>query len=79
MRKSPITSLSTSLDLRRIHTRRVCLNRYAPRSRLLPLIINVFKVESVDVAGDVAEDGEKDVDEEIGAAAGYTVDSYWWY
>jgi hypothetical protein len=33
----------------------------------------------VDVAGEVAKDGEGDVNEEVGAAACYDVDAYGWY
>jgi len=43
---------------------------------LIPsLVVHVFEVEGVDVAGEVAEAGEEDVDEDVGAAAGYEEDA----
>lgn len=48
----------------------------AQATLLFAVEVHVFEVEGVDVAREVAEDGQADVDEEVGAAAGDHVDAY---
>lgn len=43
---------------------------------LLTAVVDVNDVKGVDVAGDVSEKGEGDVDEDVGAAAGGDEDAY---
>lgn len=43
---------------------------------LLTAVVDVDDVKGVDVAGDIAEEGEGDVDEDVGAAAGGEEDAY---
>lgn len=42
------------------------------------LYVHIFDVESVDVAGEVAQDREEQVDKEVGAASCYEEDSNRW-
>ncbi len=42
------------------------------------LIIHIFKVEGMDVTGNVAEKREADIDKEIRTAAGDEKDAYRW-
>jgi hypothetical protein len=73
------TYLSTRLHIIAKHTRRRSVVIEALRSLLLLVVVDVDDVERVNVAGDEAEDGQGDVDEEVCAAAGYDVDAYGWY
>lgn len=63
-------SQSTILNSLTIDARR-SLTRQLTHSRFLSAIeIDIFDVEGVDMAWQVTEDGETDVNEEVGAAAG---------
>jgi hypothetical protein len=42
------------------------------------VVVDVLDVEGVDVAGEVPQKSEADVDEEVGAAACDAVDAYGW-
>jgi len=61
--------LSSSLNIVAVNARRRSAIVEALRSLFLLVVINVNHVESMHVAGQHAEDGEADVDEEVGAAA----------
>lgn len=60
---------TTALDVVGVNARRR-IGRQLAQSRLLAAVeIDVFEIECMDVAWDVAEQGEADVDEEICATA----------
>ena len=67
------------LHLLAIHTRRRACIVDASAYLVAPLHVHIFDVEGVDVAGEVAEDGEGDIDEEVGAATCYDIDTDWWH
>lgn len=46
---------------------------------LLALVVDVFHVEGVDVAWEISEDCQADVDEKVGAATSHEEDSDWRY
>jgi hypothetical protein len=71
--------LSTRLHIITEHARRRSVVVEALRSLLLLVVVDVDDVKGVDVAGDEAEDGQGDVDEEVCAATGDYIDAYWWY
>ena len=76
---SPITRLlPSSVDIVRVSPlRRPVVHK--PLLRLLLAVeINVFEVESVDVAGEIAQKCQEDVDEQVCAATGYEVDADGW-
>jgi hypothetical protein len=73
------THLSARLHIIAEHTRRRPVVVEALRSLLLLVVVDVDDVERVNVAGDEAEDGQGDVDEEVCAAACYDVDAYGWH
>jgi hypothetical protein len=70
------THLSTRLHIIAKHSRRRSVVVEALGSLLLLVVVDVDDVKGVDVAGEVAEDGQGDVDEEVGAAACYDVNAY---
>jgi hypothetical protein len=53
-----------------IHTRRPARVHNSLPPLIPPLHIHVFEIESVNVAWEIAEESEKDVDEEVCGAAG---------
>ena len=61
-------SPTTALDSVRIYARCPSGCELAQSTLLASIEIDVFDVEGVDVTWNVAEDGETDVDEQIGAA-----------
>jgi hypothetical protein len=74
-------SLPSSLHVIAVNTRRRSVVVKALASLLLLVVIDVFYIESMDMAREVTEQREADVDEEVGAAAGDDVDSDgrdWW-
>jgi hypothetical protein len=73
------THLSTRLHIIAKHARRRSVVVEALGSLLLLVVVDVDDVKGVDVAGEVAEDGQGNVDEEVGAAACYDVDAYGWH
>lgn len=46
---------------------------------LLAFVVYIFDVKSVNVAWEISEQSQADVDEEVGAAAGHEEDSDGWY
>jgi hypothetical protein len=61
-----------------VHARRRTRIVY-PRTHLVStLYVHILDVKGVDVAGEVAEEREEDVDEQVGAAAGDEEDAEWW-
>lgn len=74
-RSHSAVSLAASLDIAAVDTRRRSVLKVALRSLLLPVVINVLQIESVQVPRKYAEDRETDVDEKVGAAASNDVDS----
>lgn len=54
-----------------VDARRALVDAAAVRLAVLARVVDVDDVEGVQVARDVAEEGEADVDEHVGAAAGY--------
>lgn len=77
-RRSPISSLSSALDILRVDARRTLLHNGAETRLIATVIVLVLQVEGVDVAWEVAETGEADVDEEVGAASGDQEDTHRW-
>ena len=75
---SPITRLSAPLHILTIHAGRPFLHQPAHFRLAASLEVDILEVEGVDVAGEVAEDGQADVDEEVGAAAGDEEDADGW-
>jgi len=73
------THLPTRLHIIAKHSRRRSVVIEALGSLLLLVVVDVDDVKSVDVAGEVAEDGEGDIDEEVGAATCYDIDTDWWH
>jgi hypothetical protein len=73
------THLSTCLHIIAKHSRRRSVVVKALGGLLLLVVVDVDDVKGVNVAGEVAEDGEGDVDEEVGVAACYDVDAYGGY
>lgn len=70
--------LPHTLHLLAIHARRRP-RVHDPRAHLVPsLEVYVFDVEGVDVAWEVAQECEQQVDEEVGAAAGDEEDAEGW-
>lgn len=70
LRRYTHTSMSPTLHPLTVHPRRpACIH-----DPLLPLIpplhIHIFKIESVEVAGNETEESEEDVDEEVGGTPG---------
>lgn len=69
--------MSTILYLLAIHTS--CRTRIVdPRAHLIAsLEVHVLDVKGVDVAWEIAQDREEDVDEKVDAAASYEEDADW--
>ena len=66
------------LHLLAVHARRGAGRDYAGPGVLTALEVDVFEVEGVYVTGEVAKDGESDIDEEVGAAACDEEDAEGW-
>jgi len=66
-----------SSEARRVDTFAEDAGRAARVARLAVLVLDVHQVEGVDVAGEVTQTGQQDVDEEVGAAACHDRDCDW--
>jgi len=67
----PVGGASASLHFLTVHDwRTICRNR-----AVTVVEVDVYEIEGVDVSREEAQDGEEDVDEEVGAAAGHEKDS----
>lgn len=77
LRHRPITP-ATSVDIVRVDTRGATAVIDASGGLVATVVVDVFEVEGVDVAWEVAQKGETDVDEEVSAAACDDVDTDWW-
>lgn len=66
-------ALPSSLDIIRVHAWSWTVGDNALLGFLLPLVVDVLDVESVNVAREVSEERETDVDEQVCAAAGHEV------
>ena len=71
-------SVSTILDLLTVDTRRVLGGQLSVSGLFASVKVHVFEVEGMDVAGEIAQQGQAEVDQEIGAAASDHEDAYWW-
>jgi hypothetical protein len=69
---------SSILHLLTIHARRRLRVQYARAHLVAPLHVHILDVEGVDVAGEVAQKREQNVDEQVGAAAGDEEDTDGW-
>lgn len=67
--------MSPVLDILGVDSRGVLQHSVAETDLVAAVEVYVFKVERVDVAWEVAEAGEADVDEEVGAASGNEKDT----
>lgn len=62
---------AATLDAVRIDARGAIGGQGAQPGTPAAVKVDVFEVEGVDVTGDVAEEGQADVDQQVGAAAGH--------
>lgn len=66
------------LDAIRVNSWRSAVHKLTLGSSLLARVVDVFEIESVNVAGNVAQEGQADIDEEISATARNEEDSNGW-
>jgi hypothetical protein len=71
--------LPSSLHIIAIHPRRRPVFIITLSSLVLSVVVDVLDVEGVDVAREVAEKGEADVDEQVCTAACDAVDADGWH
>lgn len=63
-------SMATSLYTVAVHSGSACISEAAVSRLLSTVVVDVFKIERVDVARDIAKQGQADVDEEVSTASG---------
>lgn len=68
--------LPSSLHVIAVHAGRRPVSEVPFGSLLLAVVVDIDDIERVDVAGQEGEDGQADIDEEVGAAAGDDVDAH---
>lgn len=68
---------SSILNVIGVNTGRMIGCELAKSALLPPVEVNIFDIEGVDVAWNVAEEREADIDKEVGATACYHEDAHW--
>lgn len=63
--------MPTTLYTIRVHAGRSLAGQLAMSGAIAAVKVDIFDVEGVDVARNISEEGQRDVDEQVGAAAGH--------